>query len=46
MSDARDLALPAGYTELLAELKDLVRAARTEALRTVNNQLIEMNWST
>ncbi|WP_258229016.1 hypothetical protein [Arthrobacter sp. HMWF013] len=45
MSDARDLALPSGYTELLGELKDRVRAARTKALRTVNTQLIELYWS-
>jgi predicted nuclease of restriction endonuclease-like (RecB) superfamily len=45
MSDARDLALPSGYTELLGELKDRVRAARIQALRTVNTQLIELYWS-
>jgi hypothetical protein len=46
MTDARDLALPTGYTDLLGELKDRVRAARTKALRTVNTQLIELYWST
>ncbi|SEQ94864.1 hypothetical protein SAMN05444745_11422 [Arthrobacter sp. OV608] len=35
MSDTRDLALLAGYNELLREPKDRVRAARTKALRTV-----------
>ena len=45
MTDVRDLALPESYTELLVELKDRVRAARTKALRTVNTQLIELYWS-
>ena len=45
MTDARDLALPSGYTELLGELKTRVRAARIQALRTVNTQLIELYWS-
>jgi predicted nuclease of restriction endonuclease-like (RecB) superfamily len=45
MTDARDLAVPTGYTDLLGELKDRVRAARTKALRTVNTQLIELYWS-
>lgn len=45
MTDARDLALPAGYTDLLSELKNRVRAARTQALRTVNTQLVELYWS-
>ena len=45
MTEPRDLALPAGYTDLLGELKDRVRAARTKALRTVNTQLIELYWS-
>ncbi|WP_205630663.1 DUF1016 N-terminal domain-containing protein [Pseudarthrobacter sulfonivorans] len=45
MTDARDLALPAGYTDLLGELKNRVRAARTQALRTVNTQLVELYWS-
>jgi hypothetical protein len=36
MTEARDLALPSGYTDLLGELKNRVRAARTQALRTVN----------
>jgi predicted nuclease of restriction endonuclease-like (RecB) superfamily len=45
MTDARDLALPTGYTDLLGELKNRVRAARMQALRTVNTQLIELYWS-
>jgi len=45
MTDARDLALPSGYTDLLGELKNRVRAARIQALRTVNTQLIELYWS-
>ncbi|MDP9696190.1 UNVERIFIED_ORG: putative nuclease of restriction endonuclease-like (RecB) superfamily [Arthrobacter globiformis] len=45
MPDARNLALPASYAELLRELKNQVRAARTNALRTVNTQLIALNWS-
>jgi predicted nuclease of restriction endonuclease-like (RecB) superfamily len=45
MSDARDLALPTGYTDLLGELKNRVRAARIQALRTVNTQLVELYWS-
>jgi hypothetical protein len=40
MIEPRGLALPTGYTELLGELKDRVRAARTTAIRTVNTQLI------
>ena len=45
MTDARDLVLPSGYTDLLGELKNRVRAARTQAIRTVNTQLIELYWS-
>lgn len=45
MTDARDLALPNAYTDLLGELKNRVRAARIQALRTVNTQLIELYWS-
>ena len=45
MTEQRDLALPTGYTELLGELKNRVRSARTAALRTVNTQLIELYWS-
>ena len=45
MTEPRDLALPTGYTDLLGELKSRVRAARTQALRTVNTQLIELYWS-
>jgi predicted nuclease of restriction endonuclease-like (RecB) superfamily len=45
MTDARDIALPTGYTDLLGDLKNRVRAARTQAIRTVNTQLIELYWS-
>lgn len=45
MTDARDLVLPSGYTDLLGDLKNRVRAARTRAIRTVNTQLIELYWS-
>jgi predicted nuclease of restriction endonuclease-like (RecB) superfamily len=45
MTPPRDLALPTGYTDLLGELKNRVRAARTATLRTVNTQLIELYWS-
>jgi predicted nuclease of restriction endonuclease-like (RecB) superfamily len=45
MTEPRDLALPSGYTDLLSELKDRVKAARAKALRTVNTQLIELYWS-
>ncbi|GAA3313932.1 hypothetical protein GCM10017710_19390 [Arthrobacter ramosus] len=45
MTDARDLALPASYTDLLGELKNRVRAARTQAIRTVNTELITLYWS-
>lgn len=45
MTDAGDLALPSGYTALLSELKNRVRAARTQAIRTVNTQLIALYWS-
>ena len=45
MTDARALSLPEGYSDLLATLKERVRAARVTALRTVNTQLIELYWS-
>lgn len=45
MTDARDLALPTGYTDLLGELKVRVRDARIRASRTVNTALIELYWS-
>ncbi|WP_251044074.1 DUF1016 N-terminal domain-containing protein [Arthrobacter sp. ISL-48] len=45
MTDSPDLALPSGYTDLLGELKNRVRAARTQAIRTVNSQLIALYWS-
>lgn len=45
MGESRELGLPAGYTELLDDLKDRVKAARTKVLRTVNTQLIELYWA-
>ncbi|MCY1222297.1 putative nuclease YhcG [compost metagenome] len=45
MTEPRDLALPVGYSDLLGELKNRVRAARSQAIRTVNTQLIELYWS-
>lgn len=45
MTDARALALPADYKDLLDALKERVRHARQTALRTVNTQLIELYWS-
>lgn len=45
MTDSRDLDLPAGYVDLLEDLKATVKAARTKALRTINTQLIELYWT-
>jgi predicted nuclease of restriction endonuclease-like (RecB) superfamily len=45
MNDSRDLALPSGYGDLLASLKERVRASRLTALRTVNTQVIALYWS-
>lgn len=45
MTDSRSLALPLGYSDFLASLKQQVRTARLTALRTVNTQLIELYWS-
>lgn len=45
MADSRNIAIPTCYTDLLAELKNRVLAARTQALRAVNTQLIELYWS-
>lgn len=36
----RDLALPRGYNDLLAERKNRVREARVQALHTVDTELI------
>ncbi|MGM0931101.1 MAG: PDDEXK nuclease domain-containing protein [Actinomycetota bacterium] len=44
-SEGGDLSLPNGYTDLLGELKNRVRTARTKALRAVNTELIELYWS-
>lgn len=45
MTEPRDLTLPSSYRDVLEQLKDRVRAARTTALRTVNTQLIELYWT-
>lgn len=45
MTDSRDLDLPAGYLDLLEDLKATVKTARTRALRTINAQLIELYWA-
>ena len=45
MADSRNIAIPTGDTDLLAEVKNRVRAARKQALRAVNTQLIELYWS-
>ncbi|NQD86861.1 DUF1016 family protein [Paenarthrobacter sp. CM16] len=45
MTDSRDLDLPAGYLDLLEDLKATVKTARTRALRTINTQLIELYWA-
>lgn len=45
MKESSPLSRPSGYSELLIDLKDQVRAARAKAVRTVNTQLIELYWS-
>lgn len=45
MIESRGLILPASYGDLLGQLKDRVRSARSAAVRTVNTQLIELYWS-
>lgn len=45
MIESRGLILPASYSDLLGQLKDRVRSARSAAVRTVNTQLIELYWS-
>ncbi len=45
MTDSRDVDLPAGYLDLLEDLKATVKTARTRALRTINTQLIELYWA-
>ena len=37
--------VPAGYAELLSELKAQVRAARTRATRIVNTEMLTLYWS-
>lgn len=41
----REIALPDDYQDLLQVLKERVRAARAQAVRTVNTQLIGLYWS-
>ena len=36
--------LPKGYTALLAEVKERIRAAQYEALRAVNKELVALYW--
>ncbi|GGU46128.1 PDDEXK nuclease domain-containing protein [Nocardioides albus] len=37
-------ALPEGYAEVLAELKERVRSSRHRAVRKVNTELLELYW--
>lgn len=37
--------VPAGYADLLSELKAQVRAARTRATRIVNTEMLTLYWS-
>ena len=39
------LAVPAGYGELLDEIKSRIRSAQIKASLSVNCELIELNWS-
>jgi len=41
-SDSR--AVPSGYTELLAELKERVRSSQLRASLSVNRELIALYW--
>src|SRR5690625_5302293 len=43
-TSSRDVALPEGYGELLAELKATVAATRWRAQRVVNTELVSMYW--
>jgi len=36
---------PAGYTELLGQLKARVRASRVRAARAANSELLQLSWS-
>ncbi len=38
-------ALPSDYAEVLADLKERIRSAQIQAVRTVNRELIELYWS-
>ena len=42
---SRDVALPEGYGDLLAELKATVAATRWRAQRVVNTELVSMYWT-
>lgn len=42
---SQDVALPADYTQFLADLKERGRSARVGAQRTVNTSLINLYWS-
>lgn len=35
---------PAGYSELLADIKERIRSAQYEALKAVNKKLIALYW--
>jgi hypothetical protein len=39
-----DLALPAGYPELLEDLKRTVAGARWRAQRVVNTEMLRLHW--
>lgn len=36
--------LPTGYSDLLGEVKERIRSAQYEALRSVNKELISLYW--
>jgi predicted nuclease of restriction endonuclease-like (RecB) superfamily len=38
-------SLPSGYTELLTEVKERIRAAQLRAVRVVNHELLFLYWS-
>ena len=43
-ADRRPGNLPTGYVDLLEQVKDQVRTARTQAARAVNTELVAMYW--
>ncbi len=45
MSDSSDLAFSENYGNFLESLKERVRSAQMQALRTVNTQLVSLYWS-